>query len=124
MQGDVLVVRTELIRDNPDLIKKLIEVTQRATDWINEHPDEAAEIMAGQLQVAGETIFLAKEAETAVNLEITPEIISRSMGRVEYATSIDPRVVQDTIDHMVELGYIKGGSKAADILDLRYLQGG
>jgi len=123
MQGDVLVVRTELMKNNPDLVRRLLKVTQRATAWINEHPDETAEIMARQLQVAGKEIFLAKEAEITANLEITPEIISRSMDRVEYTTNIEPRVVQDTIDYMVELGYIKEGSKAADILDLRYLQG-
>ncbi len=122
MQGDVLVVKTELIQNNPDLVIRLVKVTQRATAWINEHPDETAEIMAGQLQVAGEKIFLAKEAEITMNLEITPEVISRSMDRVEYAINIDPRVVQDIIDYMVELGYIKEGIKAADILDLRYLQ--
>jgi NitT/TauT family transport system substrate-binding protein len=122
MQGDVLVVRTELIRDNPELVKRLVKVTQRATAWINEHPDETAEIMAKQLQVAGEKIFLAKEAETTMNLEITPEVIARSMDRVEYTTNIDPVIVQETIDYMVELGYIKEGIKAADILDLRYLQ--
>jgi NitT/TauT family transport system substrate-binding protein len=123
MQGDVLVVRTDLLEDNPDLVKRLVKVTQRATTWINEHPDETAEIMAGQLQVAGEKIFLAKEAELNVNLEVTPEVISRSMDRIEYTTNIDSRVVQDTIDYMVKLGYIKEGIKAADILDLGYLQG-
>jgi len=122
MQGDVLVVRTELIRDNPDLVERLVRVTQRAATWVNEHRDETAEIMAGQLQVAGERIFLAEEAELAASLEITPEVISRSMDRIEYATSIDPVVVQDTIDYMVELGYIKEGVEAADIIDLTYLQ--
>ncbi len=122
MQGDVLVVRTELIKNDPDLVKRLVKVTQRATAWINEHRDETAEIMARQLQVAGEKIFLAKEAELNVNLEITPKVISRSMDRIEYTTSIDSKVVQDTIGYMVELGYIKEGIKAADILDLTYLQ--
>lgn len=122
MQGDVLVVSTELIRDNPDLVKRLVKVTQRATAWIKEHPDETAQIMAEQLQVAGEKVFPAKEAEITLNLAVTPQIISRSMDRVEYSTNIDPKVVQQTIDHMVKLGYIKEGSKAADILDLRYLQ--
>jgi len=123
MQGDVLVVRTELMKNNPDLVRRLVKITQRATAWVNEHPDETAEIMAKQLQVAGEKIFLAKEAEITANLEITPEVISHSMDRVEYAININPRVVQDTIDYMVELGYIKERSKAADILDLTYLQG-
>jgi len=123
MQGDVLVVRTELIESNPDLVRRLVEITERATAWINEHPDETVEIMAKQLQVAGEKFSLAQEVKTTANLEITPEVISRSMGRVEYATTVEPGVVQDTIDYMVELGYIEGESKAADILDLRYLQG-
>ena len=69
-------------------------------------------------------MFLAKEAGLTANSEITPEVISRSMDRVEYATNINPRIVQDMIDYMVGLGYIKKGIKAADILDLRYLQGG
>jgi len=122
MQGDVLVVRTDLLEKNPDLVKRLVEVTQKATAWINEHRDETAEIMARQLQAAGEKISPAKEVEFATSLEITPEVISRSMDRVQYTTSIDPAVVQDTIDYMVELGYIKEGIKAIDILDLTYLQ--
>ena len=78
--------------------------------------------MARQLQVAGEKFSLAQEVETTANLEITPEIISRSMYRVEYTTDIELEVVQDTIGYMVELGYIEEGIKAADILDLTYLQ--
>ncbi|MFC2013957.1 ABC transporter substrate-binding protein [Chloroflexota bacterium] len=123
MQGDVLVVRTDLIQNNPGLVRRLVKITERATAWINEHPNETAEIVASQLQIAGEEIFLAKETEITTHLEITPEVISRSMDRVEYSTDIEPRVVQDIIDYMVELGYIKEGIKAADILDLTYIQG-
>lgn len=122
MQGDVLVVRNELIQSSPELVKKLVKVTQKATIWVNEHRDETAEIMARQLQVAGEKTLLAREAELNMSLEITPEVISRSMDRIEYTTSINPAVVQDTIDYMVKLGYIKEGLKAADILDLTYVQ--
>ena len=122
MQGDVLVVRAELIRDNPDLVKRLVAVTQRATAWINKHPEQAAEIMARQLQVAGEEVFPAEEPGITVNLEITPEVISRSMDRIEYTTNIDPTVVQEIVDYIAGLGYIKEGIKAADMLDLTYLQ--
>ncbi len=120
MQGDVLVIRTDLWEDNPDLVERLVRITQEATTWVNEHREETAEIMAKQLQAAGEKI--SPGAEFAANLEITPEVISCSMDRIEYTMSIDPKVVQDTIDYMVELGYIKEGVKAADILDLTYLQ--
>jgi ABC-type nitrate/sulfonate/bicarbonate transport system substrate-binding protein len=44
------------------------------------------------------------------------------MSRLEYTIDIDPKVVQETIDYLVELGYIKSSFSAEDILDLRYLQ--
>jgi NitT/TauT family transport system substrate-binding protein len=120
MQEDVSAVRTELIKDNPERVEQLSRVTQQATVWVNEHRDKTAEIIARQLQAAGEKI--SPEVEFAASLEITPEVISRSMDRIEYTTSINPKVIQDTIDCMVELGYMNEGIKAADIIDLTYLQ--
>jgi NitT/TauT family transport system substrate-binding protein len=110
MQGSVLVVKQDLIDNHPEVAQKLVNVSQRATDWLNEHPEEAAEIVVRQLQVAGE-------------LEITPEVILRSMGRLDYTTDIDPMMVQETIDYIAKLGYIKNSFNAENILDLRFLEG-
>ncbi|MFC2019566.1 ABC transporter substrate-binding protein [Chloroflexota bacterium] len=121
--GDVLVVSTGLIEDNPELVRRLVKVTRKATAWINDHPDEAAEIMAVQLQAAGEKIFPTRQAKNTVDLRITPEIMSRSMARLKYTTAIDAGAVQDIIDRMVELGYVDEGTRATDILNLRYLEG-
>ena len=124
MQGSVLVVKEDLIRDHPEIVRRLVKVSQKATDWANRHPDEAAEVMARQLQATGGKIFPAEAAEVTARLEITPEVLLRSMARLEYTTAIDPQVVQETIDYIAELGYIKQGLRAQDILDLRYLKGG
>jgi len=124
MQGSVLVVKEDLISNHPEVPRKLVKVSQRATDWGNQHPDEAAEVMARQLQAAGGKIFPAEAAEVATKLEITPEVLLRSMARLEYTTDIDPRVVQETIDYLAGLGYIRSSFNAEDILDLRYLEGG
>jgi len=124
MQGSVLVVKEDLINNHPEVVRKLVKVSQRATDWGNQHPDEAAEVMARQLQAAGGKIFPTEAAEVAARLEITPEVLLRSMARLEYTMSIDPRVVQETIDYLAELGYIKSSFNAEDILDLRFLEGG
>jgi NitT/TauT family transport system substrate-binding protein len=123
MQGDVLVVTTELIEGNPDLVRELMEITQRATDWVNDYPYGTAAIMARQLRIAGGE-FSPAGTLAGANLEVTPAIISRSMERVVYATSISPIVVQDTIDFMVAFGYIEEGIEAADILELSFLEGG
>jgi NitT/TauT family transport system substrate-binding protein len=120
MQGSVLVVKQKLIDNHPEIVRKLVNVSQRATDWLNEHPAEAAEVVAGQLQATGgET----EANEVITSLEITPKVLLRSMERLEYTTDIDPDIVQDTIDYIASLGYIKNSFNAADILDLTFLEG-
>jgi NitT/TauT family transport system substrate-binding protein len=122
MQGSVLVVKEDLINNHPEVVRKLVKVSQRATDWANEHPDEAAEIMARQLQIT-EGKILSDAPEGISELEITPELLLKSMSRLEYTTDIDPKEVQATIDYIAGLGYIKSSFSAADILDLRFLEG-
>jgi NitT/TauT family transport system substrate-binding protein len=113
MQGSVLVVKQELIDSRPEAVQKLVNVSQRATAWTNEHPEEAAEVVARQLQAGNDT----------AGLEITPEVMLRSMQRLEYTTGINPEIVQDTIDYVASLGYIKSRFNAEDILDLSFLGG-
>jgi len=122
MQGSVLVIKEELIKDHPDLVKKLVRVSKRASDWTNQHPQEAAEVVARQLQAAGGSLFPVKVADIATKIEITPEVLLRSMNRLEYTTDIDPAVVQETINYIAHLGYIKNSFKAGDILDLSFIE--
>ena len=122
MQGSVLVVKEELIRDHPEVIEKLVKISQKATDWINQHPQEAAEIVARQLQEAGGSLFPVEITDIIAKTEITPEVLLRSMNRLEYTTDIDPVVVQEAIDYAAQLGYIKSSFKAEDILDLSFIK--
>ena len=122
MQGSVLVVKEELIRDHPEIIEKLVKISQKATDWINQHPQEAAEIVARQLQEAGGSLFPVEIADIAAQTEMTPEVLLKSMDRLEYATDIDSVVVQEAIDYVTQLGYLKSSFKAGDILDLSFIK--
>jgi NitT/TauT family transport system substrate-binding protein len=122
MQGSVLVVKQDLLDGHPEIVVKLVRVTQEATDWTNGNPDEAAVIMARQLGGVGSDLLLAEVADVVSQLEITPQVLLRSMERLDYTTDVEPDVVQGTIDYLVELGYIKQSFDAAEILDLRYLK--
>jgi sulfonate transport system substrate-binding protein len=102
MQGSVLIVKRELIEDDPETVRKLVLVTQRATDRINDDPDEAAAVLAEEL-------------------DTEPEMIKKSMSRLNYTTQIDAESVQEMIDFMVELGYIEEGMRAEDMLDTTFL---
>ena len=118
MPGSMLVVKQELIDNHPEVVQKLVDISQRATDWINEHPEEAAEIVARQMQAAGSQ---TTAAGVVAEMQITPEAMLRSMGRLEYTTEINPEIVQDVIDYIASLGYITESFDASEILDLRYL---
>ncbi len=122
MQGSVLVVKEELIRDHPQVVEKLVKISQRANDWINQYPQGAAEIVARQLREAGGSLFPVEIADIAAKTEITPEVLLRSMNRLEYTTDIDPAVVQEAIDYVTQLGYIRSSFKAEDILDLSFIK--
>ena len=74
------------------------------------------------MQVIDKDIFPIEAAEVAAKMTITPEVLSRSMPRLEYTTAIDPDMVQEEIDYLAELGYISGGFDASQILDLRFLE--
>ena len=125
MQGSVLVVKEELIGANPETVRRLVDVTQRATDWVNHYPDEAATVMLRQLSftqgesLRGKTGGMLRRIR---EIEMTPKVFFRSMARIEYTTDINPNMVQEIIDYMAGLGYIKGRFEANDILDLSFLR--
>ena len=119
MQGSVLVAREELIKEYPDIVKKLVKVTERATQFINSHPEEASRIVAGGLQVAGKKIFTVKSIDEASKLVITPTPILKSLTvRLVNTTDINPEEIQKAIDTCVELEYIKESFNAEDFIDL------
>jgi len=122
MQGSVLAVKEELIRNHPEVVEKLVKISQRANDWINQYPQASAEIVARQLREAGGSLFPVEIADIAAKTEITPEVLLRSMNRLEYTTDIDPAVVQEAIDYVTQLGYIRSSFKAEDILDLSFVK--
>lgn len=123
MQGSVLIVTDDLIKDHPEIVSKLVKVTQQGIRYIHEHPEEAAAISASALSGAGKEIFPLQVGKIANDLEITPEVILRSLTKkMECTTAIDPEIIQEEINYMAELGYIKNSFKAEDILNLSFLR--
>jgi len=120
MQGSIIIVKEELIKNHPEVVRRLVKINEKSTAWIKQHPQEAATIMTKQLQATGEKIFPIEIAELAQKFVITPETVYRSMKRLDYITDIDIRAVQDFIDFAVKQGYIKEGFSAKDILDMRF----
>ncbi len=122
MQGSVLVVKERLIKRHPQVVRKLVGVTQKATQWVNQHPDEAAVIMSRQLSITEMKTLPVRAGQVAAKIKITPKLLLRSMTRLEYTTDISPNGVQEIVDYMARLGYINHRFNAKDILDLRFIK--
>ena len=121
MQGSVLIVKEKFLSDHPELVNKLVEVTERGIQYIDKHPSEAAKIVAHELTIAGGKVFPISIGNNTTDLKITPNVILRSVAtRMKFTTHIDSMEIQGCIDYLAELGYIKR-FKAEDILDLRFL---
>ena len=121
MQGSVLAVKEELIQDNPEVVKKLVSVSKRATRWLNENRASASIIVARQLSSAKREVLPSEAGKLAAGFDITPQTISRSMDRMVFTTDLDQQVIRDMISYMTHLGYITGSIRAEDILDMSFL---
>ena len=85
-----------------------------ARDWLDE------EGLLGP--VAGKDVLPLAVGRIAAQLEITPEVIRKSLTvRMICSTDIDPAQVQRTIDYAAALGYIPERFEARQMLHLELL---
>ena len=120
MQGSVLVVTRQLCEASPEVVNTLVQVNQKATDWINKHPEETATLLAGRFSLTDGQAFSEQVSAHLRTIEVSSRILQRSMQRIRFTTAIQEEAVQEVIDVLADLDYIKQDFKAADILDLRF----
>ncbi|MBN1369625.1 MAG: ABC transporter substrate-binding protein [Dehalococcoidaceae bacterium] len=121
LQGSVLVVKQNLIDESPEIVEAIVKTDRKTLAWINTNIEEAAQILSRSLQgTLEQSISLDSAFETASGFEYSPEVMQRSIERIEFTSSIDANVVQNVIDYMAELGYISNSFPAEQILDLSF----
>jgi sulfonate transport system substrate-binding protein len=122
MQGSVLVVKDELIKKNPEAVRKLVAVNREATNWINAHSEKAAKIVARVLSVTGEKETTNGPGMLDEKPQINPSMMQRSMNRLEFSTAISMDHIQEVIEYVAGLGYIRKSFPATEIVDTRFMQ--
>ncbi len=121
MQGSVLIVTDGLIRRHPDIVKKLVGVTVKATRFILAHPNRASRLTAQALTVAGKKIFPLRLDRRLGGLRISPRAVKRALFKqMECTPEVKVRMIQEEIDTLAHLGYIRRFD-AHKIVDLRWL---
>jgi len=102
-----LVVSDKLIREQPDLVEQIIRTHIKATDYINEHPEEAAEIYS---------------KKTKANLTE----IKHSIDNWDGSWVSDPKIqVSSTVEFAAvnyDMGYTKKKLAEDDLFDTSFYQ--
>lgn len=122
MQGSVLVVSNRLAREHPEIVEKLVQVTEHSTRWIHAHPEEASRIIAEALNATGNRIYPTKAAKLVRQTCVSAKTVTASLTNgILCSTAIETADVQDCIDYMVELSYVSHKFKAEEVLDLSWI---
>jgi len=122
MQGSVLVVTRRFLETHPEVVEKLVGLTERGIAYIRTHPAEAARIVAAELNVTGRQLVPMDFEGTSDNRLVSAEVIQTSLTRkMENCASVEPAAVQAAIDYAARIGYIQHSFPAKEILCLRYL---
>lgn len=90
MPGSCIVVKDDIIKDKPHVVKNLIRLNAKELEFVNKNPEETANILA-----------------KAEYLNTRPDIIENSMKNLYYTDELDEGKIQFIIDKLAEWGYIK-----------------
>jgi NitT/TauT family transport system substrate-binding protein len=100
----VLLVSGKLIRENPELVKEIINIHIKATEHIKENPEDAAEIASRKLGLSKETILYSMENSDTTYIHNPNDIIvyMEAYSKEHY-----------------DLGYTKKLLTAKDLIDTK-----
>lgn len=120
MLGSVLVVKEDLISNNPELVKKLVEINDRGIDLAKKSPNDASILVASQLKISNplgvdESIIAPQIAE------LDHHIVKKSMANLDYTNHVEDRDIQEYINFLRVLGYIENDVKPEDLIDMRFI---
>ncbi len=101
----VVLVRDELIRDYPELVEQIVRTHIRATEYIIEHPEEAAQIFADDI---------------GVSYEIANKSINDWDGQWVSDPSIELNTTLEYASVQYDLGYTDKLLTQDDLFDLSF----
>lgn len=97
MPGSGLVVTSSFLEKHPDTVQKVAAALRKATEFISEHPEEAAAIVAK---------YLGSDVST----------IRESMSYLTYTNKVMPEEIQKYIDYLVEYKALVHALNATELL--------
>ncbi|WP_026696065.1 aliphatic sulfonate ABC transporter substrate-binding protein [Peribacillus kribbensis] len=105
------LVRTKFAKEHPELVVLYLKVTEKATRWQNEHPEEAAELYSKLKKTDKAIIQSVLKNSTPENKPITKDLISGQQKTADLL--VDQKGLKSQIDvsKVVDNSYIEKALK-------------
>ncbi|SFH84420.1 NitT/TauT family transport system substrate-binding protein [Tindallia magadiensis] len=97
LAASVLVARKDFLEENPDIVADFLEANEKSISYIAENQAKAVEKMVDHI-----------EEITDQRLEKT--VINSALDRVVYDSTVNPSILQEFSDLLLELGFAEDDS--------------
>lgn len=124
MEGSVLIVTQKLLNNNPEAVKKLVQITKKGIRFIYSNPKEAVTIVNKHLNIEGQKLYpghLKKKGKIEDVLTTENSVRNSLYNKLVNTHEIDSKMIQEAIDNLARWKNIKKSFPANEILDLRFI---
>ena len=120
MQGSVLIVKRELLEKKPEIVEKLVKITKKSIDYIENNRNEAAKILLEELNKAS-PLGVEPDIVSKTSQLLSLEIISKSMDNLDYSIELDSSSIEKYIETLYKLGYIEKTFDVSEVVDKHFI---
>ncbi|WP_226585102.1 aliphatic sulfonate ABC transporter substrate-binding protein [Halobacillus litoralis] len=104
----VFVTSQKLVEENPEMVGSLVEAHKKATDFINENPEEAKEIAINKIK-------------DITDQELSKEVIDRAWERIGFTYEVEEKHLQAFADSSYELEFLKEKPDLTGLVDTSFI---
>jgi len=108
LPNTVLVTSGKLIKEDKELVQKIVSAHEKGVQFINDNPEEARDIAI-------------KAIKEITDQELDPAIVDSAWKRVTYTTEVNADVVQDFANSSFELKFLKEKPEFSELIDTQFL---
>ena len=105
-----LLVTTKFLDANPEVVKRILLANIQAVDFVNEHPDEAQQIVNGEI-------------EKWTTKKLSEDLLKTSWANLAFTVDPIASSLQKSADDAISLGLLQDPGDLAALYDLKLLNG-
>ncbi|QAS51864.1 aliphatic sulfonate ABC transporter substrate-binding protein [Halobacillus litoralis] len=105
----VFVTSQELVENNPDMVESIVEAHKKATNFINENPEEAKQIAIDKIK-------------EITDQELSKGVIDQAWERIDFTYEIEEKHLQEFANSSYELEFLKEKPDLTGLVDKSFLK--